>query len=373
MSFLAPLFLAGAAAIALPVLFHLIRRTTREKTVFSSLMFLMPSPPRLTRRSRLEHILLLTLRCLVLCLLALGFSRPFLKKAMSNDAASGAARRIVMLLDTSASMRRANLWPDAVSKAESILRQTSPGDQVAIFTFDRQLTSLLTFDQWGAASIGERAALASGKLTETTPGWSSTHLGNALVGAAEALADTGGKQVSGRRQIVLISDLQEGSRLDQLQGYEWPKGIELSVEVVKPKHVSNAGIQLAGDTDDNAAKARESVRIRVGNAADFKLEQFEVGWAQSDGVFTGQPTAVYVPPGQSRVVAVPMPSNSAVDRIRLVGDEEEFDNTVFVIPPEPERLTVGYFGEDSTENARQPLYYLQRAFQETKRRAVQIQ
>ena len=30
MGFLAPLFLLGAAAIALPVIFHLIRRTTRE-------------------------------------------------------------------------------------------------------------------------------------------------------------------------------------------------------------------------------------------------------------------------------------------------------------------------------------------------------
>src|SRR6266404_7131550 len=309
MNFLAPLFLAGAAAIALPVLFHLIRRTTREKTVFSSLMFLMPSPPRLTRRSRLEHILLLALRCLVLCLLALGFSRPFLKKPMNNDPASGAARRFVMLIDTSASMRRANLWPDAVSKAKSILRQTSPGDQVAVFTFDRQLTPLVSFDQWNAAAVGERVVLASGKLAETTPGWSSTHLGDALISAAEALADTGGKQISGRRQIVLISDLQEGSRLEQLQGYEWPKGIELSVEVVKPKHVSNAGIQLAGEADNGEARGRASVRIRVSNAADSRREQFKVGWAQPDGAFVGQPTSLYVPPGQSRIVPLPAPSS----------------------------------------------------------------
>ena len=59
MSFLAPLFLLGAAAIALPILFHLARRTTREHLLFSSLMFLQPTPPRVTRRSRLEHLLLL--------------------------------------------------------------------------------------------------------------------------------------------------------------------------------------------------------------------------------------------------------------------------------------------------------------------------
>src|SRR5687767_1668455 len=56
MSFLAPLFLAGALAVALPILFHLIRKTTNEKTIFSSLMFLLPTPPKVTRRSRLDNI-----------------------------------------------------------------------------------------------------------------------------------------------------------------------------------------------------------------------------------------------------------------------------------------------------------------------------
>src|SRR5262245_4472167 len=99
MSFLAPLFLLGAAAVALPVICHLIRRTTKERTVFSSLMFLAPSPPRLTRRSRLEHLLLLAVRCLVLCLLAMGFSRPFFNKPMASVASPGSAKRLVLLVD----------------------------------------------------------------------------------------------------------------------------------------------------------------------------------------------------------------------------------------------------------------------------------
>ena len=48
-------YLGGLAAISLPLLFHLIRRTPRGRQAFSSLMFLSPSPPRLTRRSRLDH------------------------------------------------------------------------------------------------------------------------------------------------------------------------------------------------------------------------------------------------------------------------------------------------------------------------------
>ena len=90
MSFLAPLFLFGALAVALPIVVHLIRRTSKEKMTFSSLMFLQPAPPRVTRRNRLENIFLLLLRCLVLGLLSLGFARPFFQKPMVPDPQSGA-------------------------------------------------------------------------------------------------------------------------------------------------------------------------------------------------------------------------------------------------------------------------------------------
>src|SRR5438034_4548362 len=158
MSFLTPLFLLGALAVALPVIFHLIRRTSREKTLFSSLMFLMPTPPRVTRRSRLENIFLLILRCVVLCLLALGFARPFIQRPVQADPKSGAAKKILILIDTSASMRRDNLWPEARAKATEIVRQASPIDQLALFTFDRQVNRLIDFEQWSGMGVNERVA-----------------------------------------------------------------------------------------------------------------------------------------------------------------------------------------------------------------------
>src|SRR6267154_4000598 len=168
MSFLAPLFLLGALAVSLPVIFHLIRRTTRERTPFSSLMFLLPSPPRLTRRSRLEHIFLLVLRCAALCLLTLGFARPFFKKPVTS-AQDSAGKRLLLLLDTSASIRRASLWADAQARAATLLRKSSPADQVAIFSFDRQIVPLMTFDQWGATAPGERVPQALDKIGHASP------------------------------------------------------------------------------------------------------------------------------------------------------------------------------------------------------------
>ena len=55
MSLLTPLYIAGLLGISLPIIFHLIRRSPSGKMPFSSLMFLSPSPPRLTRRSRIDQ------------------------------------------------------------------------------------------------------------------------------------------------------------------------------------------------------------------------------------------------------------------------------------------------------------------------------
>src|SRR5215207_10229592 len=123
MSFLTPLFLLGGLAIAGPIIYHLVRRTTRERTRFSSLMFLLPSPPRLSKRHRLEHILLLILRCAALALLAFGFSRPFVRQSPINDPTAGQPKRIAILVDTSASMRRAGVWAAAKARTEEVLRR----------------------------------------------------------------------------------------------------------------------------------------------------------------------------------------------------------------------------------------------------------
>jgi hypothetical protein len=373
MSFLAPLFLIGALAVALPILFHLIRRTTRERTVFSSLLFLLPTPPRLTRRSKLENILLLALRCAALGLLALGFARPFLKRPVSA-APSSAAKRTVILLDTSASMRRGALWSEACDKVQSLLRAASPADQVALFTFDRQVQSLVSFDQWNSAPAGDRVGLGLSRMKTVSPGWSSTHLGEALIGAAEALADTGGKSDLVQGRIVLVTDLQEGAHLEPLQSYEWPKNIEVAVETLKPQPTSNATLQQIADPDEPAPKTESAVRVRVSNCPDSRRDQFHVGWMQPEGRgFAGKPIDVYVPPGQSRVVALPLTAAPlGTNAIILLGDDEPFDNVIFVIPPEPVKLTVLYLGLDSESDPRGPLYFLRHAFRQTRRQAVQV-
>ncbi len=376
MSFLTPAFLFGALALALPVVFHLIRRSTRDRLPFSSLQFLQPTPPRLTKRSRLEDLLLLLLRCLALALLALGFARPFLKQPSANDPVAGQPKRLVLLVDRSASMQRAGLWSAAVARAGEVLAQTTANDQVTVLAFDQEITRVMTFEDWQAAPAGDRAALARSRVEALKPGWGATQLGMALIAAAETLAEADVQQATPQREVVLISDVQEGGRLEKLQAFEWPKNLPLRVVPLKAKAGSSAGVQLVADSADTGL-TNAAVRVRVNNAPDATKEQLQVGWATDTGAFIGTPTDLYVPPGQSRVVALPVPegmTNGAglPTRVVLRGDDEPFDNVAFAIPPSPTTLRVLYLGSDAAGDTRQPLFFLRRALPDTPRQRIEV-
>jgi hypothetical protein len=384
MSFLAPLFLAGVAALALPVLFHLIRRKTRDQFPFSSLIFLRMSPPRLTRRSRLEDLLLLLLRCLVLALLALAFARPFFKQPQTLPRLAGTGRRVVLLLDTSASMRRSGVWEAAQARVASVVRGLGPGDSLAVHAVDRQIRLVTTFDQWNAQPAGAREGYVTGRIKTLSPGWSSTDLGAALVRAAEELADPTTHKSDELLQVVLVSDLQEGARLQALGSYEWPKSVRLIVDAVKSKSEGNAGLQWVPGAPGAATSGDplEGVRIRVVNSGDARKESFSVAWTKPGTQEPlGTPIPVYVPPGQSRIVTLPLPGTNApagVTQVMLIGDDEAFDNHIAVIPPEPTPVRIAYFGADASEAStpegvsRQPLFFLRRALEGNKRQRVEI-
>lgn len=368
MNFLAPWFLLGALAVAGPVLFHLIRRSARERVPFSSLLFLRPTPPRATRRRKLEHIALLLLRCLGLLLLAAGFARPFFPKSNAFPPPSDEGRQTVVLLDTSASMRREGLWPKARALAERYIKKASQADRVAVLTFDRQPRTLISFAEWSSWPVEQRAALAQQRLNAFSPGWGGTHLGLALTTAAEQFSDA-----TGPCEVALISDLQEGAKLDGLQGHDWPKGVRVIIERVDPKHRGNAGLEIVEESIASAGNGR-GPRVRVVNARDSDREKFLLGWCEANGTrIAGQPAPIYLPPGRTRTFSAPaLPAGAVTGALRLSGDEEEFDNTAWFAAAEMEHVIIAYFGSESANDPAQLRYYLQRAFPETARRQIEV-
>ena len=374
MGILAPIFLAGLAALSIPLILHLVRRTPRGRQTFSSLMFLTPSPPRLTRRSRLEQILLLLMRLAALGLLALAFSRPFLREAALLSTNDLARRRVAIVIDTSASMRRADLWQQAIAAAQRELDELTQQDDVALFTFADRLTTVVDFDTAREQTGATRSQVVAGELKKLRPTWTTGDLGTALTTVAtELAAERDTEEQSGEPQVVLISDFQKGSRIDALTAYEWPKDVRLIARQLKPKQVSNAHLQLLPSDED---VADPQPRVRVANAADSTVDQFFVRWASATpplqtkgtrsrpiaGTSEGNESAVYVPPGQSRIVRLPRPQGAAsADRIALRGDDHDFDNSYYVVPLRKQEVKLLYLGPDAADDPQGMQYYLRLA------------
>jgi hypothetical protein len=81
-SFLAPLFLAGLAAISVPIIIHLTHRQRREAIAFPSLMFVRRIPYRTVRRQRIRHWLLFLMRSAAIVLVVAAFARPAFARSL---------------------------------------------------------------------------------------------------------------------------------------------------------------------------------------------------------------------------------------------------------------------------------------------------
>ena len=376
MSFLTPFYILGLAAVAAPIIFHLIRRSPKGEVPFSSLMFLSPTPPRLTRRSRLDNLLLLLLRAAALSLLAFAFARPFLRQAAQLDFGDVPQRRIALLIDTSASMRRGDLWPRAQALAGQVLGECRPTDQLAVFAFDATFRPLLSFHESATLDPARRQTIARAHVDRLAPTWSAANLGQGLVdtvAAIEDVADTSKKTARMPRRVVLISDLAQGSRLDALGNFEWPSDVELDLKTVADTG-SNAGLErLADQLEAEPGESDTSRRVRVVNNPGSAREKFELIWSDEKGVATGKPIDVYVPPGESRVVRVPRPPASMPHpALRLRGDTQGFDNTLYFADERRGAVDVVYLGTDHGDDPKGLLYYLQRVFAESPQRTVRI-
>ncbi|MFC1781462.1 BatA domain-containing protein [Planctomycetota bacterium] len=369
MSFLFPLFLAGIAAISLPIILHMIRRHTRKYVTFSSLMFLHTTMPRFRNRSKLENLPLLLLRCLILILLAFAFSRPFLIKP-TEDIPATLGSRIVLLIDTSASMQREGMWEQAIEQAQSVLDEIELTDRLCVINFGKNTETLIGFESWSEMEPDQRIVTIEEGISQLSPTWASTNLGNALITAAEAIEDDeiNDQQPMGKRQVILISDIQQGSDISTLQSYQWPSNTELVVKKISARNSTNAAMQIIINQDYVArSDDSETNRIRVINSADAISENFQLAWAEDDPVrASSTPIDVYVSPGNSIVSNLPTDPNGQLgQKLVITGDGHIFDNTFYLSPNLEQQANIIYIGDDLPGDSGEMLYYVQRAFQPT--------
>jgi len=312
MALLSPWFLLGLLAVAGPLVAHLRRLQVQKRVAFSAVDLLEARPPRSARRSW-EDVALLAARIAVLGLLSLAFARPYLPVTPGGVGAGDKERRLVVLLDTSASMRRGKTFEEAGRLALERVALTKAPIALEFRTFDRSVRTVVPFAQWQQTPEAERGALFKGAIAGTEPGWAVARLDEALRALAE---QHNAEAAGGTTEVLLVSDFQEGSSLTGLQGYEWPKRFSVTLCKVGAQQ-QPGGVTLRWLPPDlDSAPSDAPCRVQVVASADFRGETVKL---LVEGSRSAQ-VSVPVVAGKSKLAS--FPHEAAHGRVRAEGFDD---------------------------------------------------
>lgn len=243
MSFLTPIFLFATAAAAIPVVLHLVRQVKAKPVPFSSLMFIPATTKETVRRRRLKDRLLMSIRMLILALLALVFARPFLPQEQLPFVPERQAESVVVLLDRSLSMRYDGAFERALEAVQDRLSSAGSSDEAALIVFDSQADLL--------APLSSDPGVVQAALSKVEAGYGSTDYLPALQRGVDLLAE--GRNP--HRVILLASDLQE-SAWDRIPvDWQLPAGVTIEPLSVADNERSNAYVEAFKQTTRRTGEA----------------------------------------------------------------------------------------------------------------------
>ncbi len=203
MSFLNPFYLAALAAVAIPLIVHMLSRRRVPVYYFSSLRFLRASDRRSMRRVNLRRILLMILRMAGIALLALAFARPVVKGDLASLFPSGGTTAGCVLLDRSYSMslegEEGTLFERARERVREILERFTPEDEVTLILFDSGRERI-----YGGGGDARAIGLF---LDEAEVSYGTTDLRGAVRAGLEALRGSR-REV---RELYVVSDFQRSA------------------------------------------------------------------------------------------------------------------------------------------------------------------
>ncbi len=324
MSFLAPLFLVGLAALAIPVLLHLIQKERRNVVQFPSLMFIRRIPYQSVQRRRIRHWLLLALRLAALALLVFAFGRPFFRQTDVAAAAGSGAREVVVLLDRSYSMGYGDRWQKALSAAQRAIEGLKPSDRGTVVLFASNAEVALR-------STADRSRLLA-SIAGLTPGAGATRYGPALKLAGSILSES----ALPRREAILITDFQR-TGWQGAEGVRLPDGSELTPVPVAEGDAPNLAVTpVALQRSTFSDQQRVTVTAGVVNHGTAPVRGVEV--ALELGGRPVQTVRVNVEPGGSSSVTfepVTVAERHLRASVRLPKDPLDRDNVFhFVVSPD---------------------------------------
>jgi hypothetical protein len=231
----------GVGAVSVPILIHLLNRRKFERVVWAAMRFLRVSVEQNQRRIRVEDMLLLALRCLLVLLLGLALARPVLRSFGAGGWLGQSKVTAVVLLDNSYSMSATD-----GAKSRFQLAQDAADQAVASLPTGSAVSVLFASDTIPTGPIPEPTFdlnLARKTIREARVSDRATNLFPAVKKGLETLA---GSRQAGAREIYLITDTQAlgwrqfGDVRQSLEGAK--KDVHAHVVLVGAAESQNIGV-----------------------------------------------------------------------------------------------------------------------------------
>ena len=128
--------LYGMAAASIPIVIHLLNKRKFRETQWAAMRFLLAAIRKNSRRIRLEQLLLLAVRTLLILLLVAAMAKPFLEHAGALPVIAGKRTHRVIVLDGSLSMDYAvggaTRFVKAKEVAAQFVKDARKGDVVSL-------------------------------------------------------------------------------------------------------------------------------------------------------------------------------------------------------------------------------------------------
>ena len=234
LGFLTPWLLAGAVAVAIPFILHLLSNVRAKDMYFPTLRFLKMSMEKTARRRRVQHWLLLLIRAGLLGLLAIAVAEP-ITRAFGGWLGKN-KQAVAVVLDNSYSMGamagNATRFTQAKAQAQALLTGESPPTSGVVLTTNGASPAGEMTSDWSALGRAVRdAPLSAGRAP----------LLQKIRQAAQLLDD---HDTVSQKSIYVFSDLQRVS-FEEIAGAEsliGKKKIHVMIVNTAPKAGSNVGI-----------------------------------------------------------------------------------------------------------------------------------
>ena len=257
--------LGALAALAIPVVIHLMFRQRSRPVDLGTLQFLKIVLRDNARKRRLRRYVLLALRLGAVALLALLFARPFL---LATEQRAG-ERLVVVLLDRSASMGLLGGTKPidrAAADARTVVKSAGQGTQLEAATFDKEVHPLSK-----PTEIGQKTPALSA---------SGTDYAVAMAWARDLLVRSSKRS----KELHIFTDLQR-TGLDRGESVTLPADVEVHLADLGRAFPKNVAV-TAVSVEPKTVRPGESavVRATVTNGSPLPLYKVPVKLAiDADG------------------------------------------------------------------------------------------